>query len=134
VTVDEGVLPPTSVRLAFAVFLGDVVLSLLNAVIQVSVHLSGATVLVGAVIEAVLFIGLGVRMRAGRLWARVTLMSVSFVFVAVGVLAVIGLDSAFGHQVDGLVWFALICVAVKLVLIVAGTVLMYRPGNALYFR
>jgi hypothetical protein len=109
-------------------------LSLLNAVLQLSTQLSGATVLVGALIEAALFLGLGVPMRAGRLWARMALMSVAWVFIAIGVLAGFALNSAFGHEVDGLVAFALICVAGKLLLIIVGTVLMYRPENRGYFR
>lgn len=121
-------------RAAFALFVGEVVLSLLNAVLQVSTQLSGTTVVIGALIEAGLFLGLGVPMRAGRLWARMALMSVAWVFIAIGVLAGFALNSSFGQDVNGLVAFALICVAGKLILIIAGTVMMYRPENRGYFR
>jgi hypothetical protein len=122
------------VRAAFALFIGEVVLSLLNAVIQLSAHISGAPVLVGSLIEAVLFIGLGCQMWAGKLWARVALMSFGWVFIAVGVLAVLALNHALDYPVGGLVLFALICVAGKLILIVGGVFLMYRPQNRDYFR
>lgn len=133
-TGDDLLPPPGAVSASFALFVGESVLALLNAVIQVSAHFSGPAALVGAVIEASLLIGLGVRMRAGKLWARVALMSVAGLFVVIGVLSVIALRGAFGHQMDGLVVFALICVAVKLALIVGGVVMMYRPSTYGYFR
>jgi hypothetical protein len=134
VTADDEALPPTAVRAAFALFIGEVVLSLLNAVIQLSAHIGGAPVLVGSLLEAVLFVGLGSQMRAGKLWARMALMSFGWVFIAVGVLAVLELKHAFGYPVGGLVLFALICVAGKLILIVGGVFLMYRSETRGYFR
>ncbi|MCU1650958.1 MAG: hypothetical protein QOG57_3865 [Pseudonocardiales bacterium] len=132
--MDAGPLPPTAVRASFALFVGVVVLSLLNAVIQISFRISGATVLVGALIEAVLFLVLGSQMRVGRLWARVTLMSVAWVFVAVSLLALFGLKGEFGRNLDGLVLFTLGYVTAKLAMIVAATVLMYRPSTRGYFH
>ncbi|MDT7609096.1 MAG: hypothetical protein QOC83_3162 [Pseudonocardiales bacterium] len=132
--MDAGPLPPTAVRASFALFVGVVVLSLLNAVIQISFRISGATVLVGALIEAVLFLVLGSQMRVGRLWARVTLMSVAWVFVAVSLLALFGLNGSFGRNLDGLVLFTLGYVTAKLAMIVAATVLMYRPSTRGYFH
>jgi hypothetical protein len=132
--MDAGPLPPTAVRASFALFVGVVVLSLLNAVIQISFRISGATVLVGALIEAALFLVLGSQMRVGRLWARVTLMSVAWVFVAVSLLALFGLKGEFGRNLDGLVLFTLGYVTAKLAMIVAATVLMYRPSTRGYFH
>jgi hypothetical protein len=132
--MDAGPVPPTAVRASFALFVGVVVLSLLNAVIQISLRVSGATVLVGALIETVLFVFLGSQMRTGRLWARVTLMSVAWVFVAVSLLAVFGLNGSFGRHMDGLVLFTLVYVTAKLAMIVAATVLMYRPSTRGYFH
>jgi hypothetical protein len=132
--MDAGPLPPTAVRASFALFVGVVVLSLLNAVIQISLRISGATVLVGALIEAVLFLVLGSQMRVGRLWARVTLMSVAWVFVAVSLLALFGLNGSFGRNLDGLVLLTLVYVTAKLAMIVAATVLMYRPSTRGYFH
>jgi len=132
--MDAGSLPPTPVRASFALFLGVVVLSLLNAVIQVAFRLSGATVVAGALIETVLFVLLGTQMRAGRLWARVTLMSVAWVFVAVSLLVVFGLNGAFGGHMDGLVLFTLMYVVAKLLMIIAATMCMYRPSTRGYFH
>jgi|SRR5882757_1801887 len=132
--IDSGPLPPTPVRASFALFLGVVVLSLLNAVVQVAFRLSGAITVVGAVIEAVLFVLLGTQMRAGRLWARVTLMSVAWVFIAVSLLAMVGLNGAYGNHMDELVLFTLIYVSAKLAMIIAATALMYRPSTRGYFH
>jgi hypothetical protein len=132
--MDAGPLPPTPVRASFALFVGVVVLSLLNAVIQIAFRIGGFTVLVGALIETVLFVFLGSQMRVGKLWARVTLMSVAWVFVAVSLLAVFGLNGSFGRHMDGLVLFTLVYVTAKLAMIVAATVLMYRPSTRGYFR
>jgi hypothetical protein len=133
VSTDVGPLPPASVRASFALFLGVVVLSLLNAVIQVAFRLSGTTVLIGALIETVLFLLLGTQMRAGKLWARVTLASVAWVFVAVSALAVFGLTGEWGGNLRGLVVFTLVAVVAKLTMIIAATALMYRPGVRGYF-
>jgi hypothetical protein len=133
-TGDDLLPPPSAVSASFALFVGESVLALLNAVIQVSAHFNGPVAVVGAAIEASLLIGLGIQMRAGKLWARVTLMSVAGLFVVIGVLSVIALRGAFGHRMDGLVLFALICVTVKLALIVAGVVMMYRPSTYGYFH
>lgn len=134
VPVDEGLVPPSAVRAAFALFVAEVAFSLLNVYIQISHQLSGYTALVGPAIEAVVFIVVGSRMRVGKLWARVAVMSLGWLFIAVGVLSVVGLAGAFGHRMDGLVWFAMGCVLVKIVLIISGIVMMYRPENLGYFR
>lgn len=125
---------PHSVRVSFALFVGVVLLSLLNAVIQLVAHLNGTKPLFGALIEAVLFLGLGSMMRIGRLWARITLLSVAGVFLVIGILSVIGLAAAFGHGLNGLVTFALICVGVKVLVIIAGSLMMYRPDTYGYFK
>lgn len=109
-------------------------LSLLNAVVQVAFQFSGSTVVLGAVIETSLFLLLGAQMRAGRLWARVGLMSVAWVSVAVSLVAVFGLNEAFGRRVDVVVLFTLVYVAAKLIMIISATVLMYRPSVRGYFR
>jgi hypothetical protein len=124
--------PPVAVRAAFALFLVDAVLALVNATVQVTFHVSGFPVLIGAVIEAVLFVLLGVFMRHGRLWARTALMSFAGVFAALGVLTVIGVVTA-REPIGGLELFGLLCVAGKIVLIIAGAVMMYRPGARGYF-
>lgn len=126
-------LPPAPVRASFALFLGVVVLSLLNAVIQLAFRFSGTPVLVGALIETGLFVLLGTQMRAGRLWARVTLTSVAWVFVAVSLLALFGLNGEWGGNLRGLVVFSLVALLAKLCMISAATVLMYRPGVRDYF-
>jgi hypothetical protein len=134
VLTDTGPLPPVAVRASFALFLGVVVLSLFNAVVQVAFRISGATAGLGAVIEAVLFVFLGTQMRAGRLWARVTLMSVVWVFVVISLLAVLWLGGAFGVHLSGLAMLTLCYITAKLAMIVAATVLMYRPSARDYFR
>jgi hypothetical protein len=134
VLTDIGPLPPVAVRASFALFLGVVVLSLLNAVLQVAFRTSAATVGVGAAIEAVLFVLLGAQMRAGRLWARVTLMSVAWVFVAVSLLAMFGLGGALAGHLTGLALLTVGYLAAKLAMIVAATVLMYEPSARDYFR
>ncbi|WP_028926148.1 hypothetical protein [Pseudonocardia acaciae] len=120
-------------RASFALFLGVVVLSLLNAVIQSAFRLSGTPVLVGALIESVLFLVLGAHMRAGRPWARVTLASVAWVFVVVSLVAVYGLNGEWGGNLRGLVMFTLVAIVAKLAMIVAATLLMYRPSVRAYF-
>lgn len=132
-STDVVPLPPAPVRASFALFFGVVVLSLLNAVIQVAFRPSGTPVLVGALIEAGLFVLLGAQMRAGKLWARVTLASVAWVFVVVSVLAVYGLNGEWGGNLRGLVVVTLIFLVAKLSMIISATVLMYRPGVREYF-
>jgi hypothetical protein len=131
---DAGGLPPVAVRASFALLLGVVVLSLLDAVVQVAFRLTGATAGVGAVIEALLFVPLGAQMRAGRLWARMSLLSVAWVSVAVTLLGMFGLGGAFGARLTGLELLTLGYLSGKLVMIIAATVLMYRPSTRDYFR
>jgi hypothetical protein len=131
---DASDVVPHSVRVAFALFVGVVVLSLLNAVLQLVAHLGGTKPLYGALIEAALFLGLGSQMWAGKLWARITLLSVAGVFLVIGILSVIGLAGAFGHGLDGLVTFALICIGLKVLMIIAGSMMMYRPDTYGYFK
>jgi hypothetical protein len=47
---------------------------------------------------------------------------------------VFGLNGSFGRQMDELVLFTLVYVTAKLAMIVAATVLMYRPSTRGYFR
>jgi len=61
-------------------------------------------------------------------------MSVAWVFVAVSLLAVFGLNESLGRHMDGLVMFTLVYVTAKLVMIVAATVLMHRPSTRGFFR
>lgn len=132
-STDVVPLPPAPVRASFALFLGVVVLSLLNAVIQVAFRLSGTPVLVGALIETGLFVLLGTQMRAGRLWARMTLASVAWVFVVVSLIGLLGLNGQWGGNLRGLVVYTLVSLVAKLFMIIAATVLMYRPGVRDYF-
>jgi cobalamin biosynthesis protein CobD/CbiB len=134
VTFEGSTAPPAAVRAAFALFLADAALSLLNAILQLVYHLGGPVVLVGAVIEAVLFISLGSRMRQGKQWARGALLGLAGLFVALGVLVFLTLHSAFGSQTNGLVGVALVCVGLKAVLIATATAMMYRPDNTAYFN
>jgi hypothetical protein len=124
--------PPVAVRAAFSLFLVDAILALVNAVVQMTFHVSGFPVLIGAVIEAVLFVLLGVFMRHGRLWARTALMSFAGVFAALGFLTVIGVLTA-REPIGGLEMFGLLCVAGKIVLIITGVVMLYRPSTRGYF-
>ena len=105
--------PPVAVRAAFSLFLVDAILALVNATVQVTFHVSGF-------------------MRHGRLWARTALMSFAGVFAALGILTVIGVVTA-REPIGGLELFGLLCVAGKIVLIIAGAVMMYRPGTRGYF-
>ncbi len=125
---------PETVRYSFAVFVAAAVLSLLNAVYQLSNGLSGALVLVGAGIEASLFLVLGSQMRIGKLWARMALMAFAWVFVALGVLFVVGLFTGPTGPIGGQELVAAIGYLAKIVLIVIGTVLMYRSESYGYFR
>ena len=133
-TTDLVHLPPASVRASFALLLGVVVLSLLNAVIQLAFRISGTTVLIGALIETGLFLLLGTHMRAGRQWARVALVSVTWVFVIVSLLALYGLGGAFDQRLTGQVAFILVYLTVKLSMIVTASLLMYQRGAREYFH
>jgi hypothetical protein len=124
--------PPVAVRAAFALFLVDAILALVNATVQVTFHVSRPLILVGALLEAVLFVLLGAYMRHGRTWARTALMSFAGVFAALGILIAIGTATT-PDPIRGVVLFGLLCVAGKIVLIVAGAVMMYRPGARGYF-
>lgn len=124
---------PRSVRLAFLLFVGAVALSLLNALLQLVTHLGGTKPLYGALIEAALFLGLGSQMRVGKLWARVTLLSVAGVFLVIGILSVIGLAGALGKGLGGLELLAVVCVGVKVLVIIAGALMMYRADTYGYF-
>lgn len=130
----ERATPPRSVRLAFFFYLAVVVLSATNALLQLASGLNGALPLVGTIIEAVLFIGLGWQMRAGKQWARGTLLGVSGLFLTIGILAATGLRGALNGDIDALIVAALACVAAKVLMIVAGAVTMYRPDTYQYFR
>ncbi len=126
--------PPALVRTAFALYLTAAGLSLANAALQVVFGLGGDTVLVGAIIEATLFVAFGVHMRAGRLWARLTMLSLSGVFFAFGVLALMVLLGAVGQSRDPLVVLTLLFVSTKMALIGSAAWKMYRPANQTYFR
>ena len=126
--------PPFAVRVAFGLFAAEVAFSLLIVYLQISHRLTGYTALVGVAIEVVVFLGIGSQMRAGKLWARVAVMSMGWLLIAVGLLGIVGLVGAFGHQTDSLVWFTIGGVVVKVALIVGGIVMMYRPANLGYFR
>ena len=131
---DAGPTPPGPVRRSFALFTGAALVALVNAVLQVVLGYNGPIVLVGAVAEALVFVLLGSFMRVGRLWARVSLMSVAWIFIAVSLLSLFGLNGAFGRHMDGLVMLTMAYVVLELLLIGFGTVLMYRPGMGGYFR
>jgi hypothetical protein len=123
-----------AVRASFALFIGAVMLSLLNAVVQVAFRLAGVGAGVGAVIEAVLFVLLGTQMRAGWLWARVTLLTAAWVFVGVTLLVVFGLGGAFVSHLTGLAVLTIGYVVAKLGMIVTAAALMYRPSTRGYFH
>ncbi|GAA5155444.1 hypothetical protein GCM10023321_28830 [Pseudonocardia eucalypti] len=130
-----GAIPPAQVRASYALLFGVVVFSTLNAVIQVAYQISGVAVPVGAVIEAVLLLLLGKHMRDGKLWARMALLSVAWVFVAVSLLALFALYQLEDlRRLPGVAAFTVVYVVGKLLLIIAATVLMYRPAVRSYFR
>lgn len=130
---ESGPLPPGPVRASFALFLGVVMLSALNAVVQVAFAPTGVAAAVGAVIETALFLVLAVPMHAGRLWARFALTSAAWVFIAVSLLALVGLGGTPAH-LHGMVLFTVGYVSTKLVMILAATALMYRPNTRDYFH
>jgi hypothetical protein len=132
VRFDGATAGPAAVRAAFALYVADAALSLLNAVLQLIDHLGGPLVLVGAATESVLFVSLGSRMRQGRQWARGALLGLAGFFIALGVLAFLALHSAFGSQTNGLVGVALVCVGLKVILIATATAMMYRPANTAF--
>lgn len=134
VTGDTTEPVPESVRYAFAVFVAAALLSLANAVYQLSNGLSPGLVLVGAGVEAALYLVLGSQMRIGKLWARMALMAFAWVFLALGLLFALGLLTAPGGPVGGQELLAAIGYFAKVLLIVIGTVLMYRPDSHGYFR
>lgn len=124
---------PAAVRTAFGYYALAAGLSLTNAAFQLAVHLNGIQILVGAVIEAALLLGLGAHMRAGKHWARQTLLGISGAFIGLGVLALIALGAALGQQ-GNLVKLALLLVGAKIVLTGMAVWHMYRPVNQVYFR
>ncbi len=126
--------PPAPVRAAFALYLTAAGLSLVNASLQMAFGFGGNPVLIGAIIEATLFVAFGVHMRAGRLWARLTMLSLSGVFFAFGVLALIVLVGAVGESRDPLAVLTLLFVSTKMALIGSAVWKMYRPANLGYFR
>jgi hypothetical protein len=126
---------PKAVRVAFAVYLGEVVLAIAAAGIQVHSHVSGPMALIGAAIELLWFVGLGSQMRLGRARARTALMGVSWMFIAINVFGVFELNKAVIDRVaNGWLLFALVCVALKVFLIGMGMMAMYRVTNQDYFE
>jgi hypothetical protein len=124
---------PRAVRLAFLYYLGNVVLAVTAAVVNLVMHLSGPMVLIGPAIEAIVFLGIGSQMVLGKLWARVAVMSFTWMFVAIKALEIYGLNKAFGHNMDQVALFTFSCVGGELVLLILGMVSMYRSSTHDYF-
>lgn len=126
---------PRAVRLAFGLYLAEVVLAIAAAGIQVYSHVSGPLALIGAAIELAWFVGLGSQMRLGKARARTALMGVSWMFIAINVFGLLKLNEAVvSRGADGWLLFGLLCVGVKVLLIGLATVAMYRPTNHDYFE
>jgi hypothetical protein len=120
--------------MAFSLYVLAGVLAVLNAVTQIALGQTKLIALVGAGVQLALFVVLGSYMRAGRLWARMTLMSLAFVFGAYQVLLLLSLLPLLAENPGGLVRPTLGYVLAELALLVFATVQMYRPPTRGYFR
>lgn len=133
-TSGENARRPDALRRAFRYYLAVVALSVANAVIQLIFDIAQSNLIIlGPVIEGAAYVGCGLALLAGKLWARVALLTFSGVFLAYNALFAIGLGIRLGEtDADTLATVLLMLVAVKIVLILTGTRLMYRPENVRY--
>jgi hypothetical protein len=126
---------PKAVRVAFALYMGEVVLAIAAAGIQVFSKVTGPLALIGAAIELLWFVGLGSQMRLGKARARTALMGVSWMFIAINVFGLVALNKAvMSRGPNGWLLFAVVCVALKVIMIGLAVVAMYRSTNHDYFE
>ena len=124
---------PAAVRTSFRLYLAAIVVSVLNAAMQVHLHISPALILVNPVLELALLLGIGLRMRAGKPWARVGMSSIAALIIVLNVVFIIRVTSVFGQYPTLQVVLLLGLSAGKVALLGAATWMMYRPQNQVYF-
>lgn len=128
---------PAPVHTAFLLYLGAAALAVTNAVLQLTSGISPPLVLVGAAVEAVLFVAFGRQMHNGKLWARLTMLSLALVFTVyslAGLAGLIMLMRAGSDDLGGLRVLLALLWSAKVVVLVSATWLMYRPANQAYFH
>ncbi len=128
---------PAPVHTAFQLFVGAAALAVTNAVLQLTFKISPPLVLVGATIEAALLVGFGLRMRRGNLRARPTMLSLALVFSLYSLAGLVGLSMAMrqgANELGALDILLLLIWPAKILLLVGGGWLMYRPITQGYFR
>lgn len=125
---------PAAVRTSFRLYLAAVAVSVANVVTQVHFHINPALVLLNPVLELAVFLGIGLRMRAGRPWARVGMSSVAALIIVLNVIFIGRLTTVFGEYSTLQVVLLLLLAAGKVALLGAATWMMYRPQNQGYFR
>jgi hypothetical protein len=128
------VTPPREVRVSFALFMTAVAVSAANVLAQVHFGVSRAPVLLNPVIELVVFLAIGLRMREGKPWARIGMFSVALLLILLNLVVTYGLTRAFGSMPTYQVVLLLVLVGGKVALLTAASWMMYRPRNQLYFR
>ena len=124
---------PGAVRTAFALYMAAAAVSAANAAALVHFHLAPGLVLANPVVELALYLGIGLPMRSGKLWARIGMFSVALLFILLNLLYTHGLTSAFGSAPTYQVVLLLVLVSGKVALLGAATWMMYRPQNQVYF-
>jgi hypothetical protein len=124
---------PDAVRTSFRLYLAAVAVSVVNVALQVHFHISPPLVLLNPVLELAVFLGMGLRMRAGRPWARVGMCSVAALIVLLNLIFIVRLSSAFGQYPTLQVVLLMVVAAGKVALLGAATWMMYRPRNQGYF-
>jgi hypothetical protein len=132
-SADTSPTVPATVRTAFALFMAAVVVSLANVLARVHFRISPPAGLVNPAVELVLFLGVGLRMRAGRLWARISMFSIALLLILLNLFLGYGLTRAFGSLPTYQVVLLMMLVSGKVALLGAATWMMYRPQNQAYF-
>ena len=124
---------PAAVSTSFQLYLAAVAVSAVNVATQVYFHISPALVLLNPVLELAVFLGIGLRMRAGKPWARVGMCSVAALIVVLNLVFIVRLATAFGQYSTLQVVLLMVLAAGKVALLGAATWMMYRPQNQVYF-
>lgn len=124
---------PAAVRTSFALYMTAVVVSVANVLAQVHFGISKPVGLVNPALELAVFLGIGLRMRAGRMWARIGMFSIALLLILLNVFLAYGLTRAFGSLPSYQVVLLLALVVGKVALLGAATWMMYRPQNQAYF-
>ncbi|HEY9413377.1 MAG TPA: hypothetical protein VIQ30_01355 [Pseudonocardia sp.] len=124
---------PSAIQTAFVLYQVTVLVSLANAVARMDFGMSSAAALLNPALELLVFVGVGLRMRAGRPQARIGLLTASLLLILLNLLVTYGLTQALGSLPTYQAVVLWVLAGTKVALLAAAAWMMYRPGAQRYF-